>query len=61
MSDIYDRPRQNLDCVPPSFPGAWKQVEAFRAQRRELGDWPSWCFMPVVLAEMIVGQPGWEA
>ncbi len=56
MSDIYDRPRQNLDCVTRSLPGVWKQVEVFRAQRRELGDWPSWCFMPVALAEKIVGN-----
>jgi len=56
MGDIYDRPRQNLDCLSRSYPGVWKQVEAFREQRKELGSWPSWCFMPVALAEKIVGK-----
>jgi hypothetical protein len=56
MIDIYDRPRHNLDCLSRSYPGIWKQVEAVRAKRKELGDWPSWCFMPVALAEKIMGK-----
>jgi hypothetical protein len=56
MSDIYDRPRQCLDCVSRSYPGIWKQVEAFRAQRKEFGNWPSWCFMPTSVVERIVGN-----
>ena len=56
MSDTYHRPRQLLDRVSRHYPDAWKQVEAFRANRRELGNWPSWCFMPLALAEKIIGE-----
>jgi hypothetical protein len=56
MSGIYDRPRHNLDCLSRSYPDVWKQVDALRARRVELGDWPSWCFMPLALAYMIIGK-----
>ncbi len=29
------------------YPYAWKLVDEFRASRKELGDWPDWCFLPL--------------
>jgi hypothetical protein len=28
------------------YPEAWKQVDDFRAKRKEFGDWTGWCFLP---------------
>ncbi len=56
MSDIYDRPRHTLEVLSRTYDKVWKQVEALLAQRRQLGNWPSWCFMPADVLETIVGN-----
>ena len=47
MTDPYLRPRKILDQFSHLYPDAWKQVDEFRAKRKELGDWPDWCFLPL--------------
>ena len=54
MSDIYHRPRYALDCLSRKIPDLWKHVDALRARYTELGMWPTWCFMPLDLAEVII-------
>jgi hypothetical protein len=51
MSDIYDRPRQTMDCYTRTYPGVWKQFESLRANARAHGNWPIWCFVPLGLVE----------
>lgn len=54
MTDPYLRPRQILDRFSRLYPEAWKQVDEFRASKKELGDWPDWCFLPLAAAYAIV-------
>ena len=54
MTDAYLRPRQILDRFSRLYPEAWKQVDEFRASRKELGDWPDWCFLPLSATYAIV-------
>jgi hypothetical protein len=56
MSDIYDRPRQTVEHLNRIYPGVWEKVDSLRAARRELGDWPSWCFMPIDLFRRMLGN-----
>jgi hypothetical protein len=43
VTDIYLRPGNILHLFSRLYPDAWKQVDEFRARRKELGDWPDWC------------------
>ena len=56
MTDAYLRPRQILDRFSRLYPNAWKQVDEFRARRKELGDWPDWCFLPLAGTYAIVSK-----
>ena len=56
MSDIYLRPRKILSTYAHLYPNAWKQVDEFRASRKELGDWPDWCFLPLAGTYAIVSK-----
>jgi hypothetical protein len=38
------------------YPDAWKQVDEFRAKRKELGNWPNWCFLPLAGTYAIVSK-----
>lgn len=53
------RPRQHLAAAGKLYPGAWKQIDAFRAMRGgELPDWPEWCFLPAAGYYAIVSGGG---
>lgn len=42
------RPKKHLIAAGKLYPGAWRQVDQFRAGRgRELPDWPDWCYLPL--------------
>jgi len=47
MTDPYLRPGKILGTFSRLYPDAWKQVDEVRAKRKELGDWPEWCFLPL--------------
>ena len=47
MTDIYSRPGKILHSFSRLYPDAWKQVDEFRARKKELRDWPEWCFLPL--------------
>jgi hypothetical protein len=36
------------------YPEAWRHLDRYRATRRELGDWPGWCFCPLSASYAIV-------
>lgn len=52
------RPVRHLNAVSHDYPGVWRQYGRFLAQRRELGDWPSWCYCPMAGAYAIVSGGG---
>lgn len=52
------RPVQHLHAVSRDYPGVWRQYDRFLAQRRELGDWPGWCYCPMAAAYAIVSGGG---
>jgi len=61
------RPKQHLIAAARRYPGAWRQADAFRADRgKDLPDWPDWCFLPlggwyaIVSADAEVGRLGLE-
>jgi hypothetical protein len=54
MTDVYLRPRKILDNFSRLYPDAWKQVDEFRASRKDLGDWADWCFLPLAGTYSIV-------
>ncbi len=56
MTDIYLRPGKILGTFSRLYPDAWKQVDEFRARRKELGDWPDWCFLPLAGTYAIVSK-----
>jgi hypothetical protein len=56
MTDIYFRPGYILHSFSRQYPDAWKQVDEFRARRKELGDWPEWCFLPLAGTYAIVSK-----
>ena len=56
MTDIYLRPGKILGTFSRLYPDAWKQVDEFRARRKELGDWPEWCFLPLAGSYAIVSK-----
>ncbi len=56
MTDPYLRPGTILGTYSRLYPDAWKQVDSFRARRKELGDWADWCFLPLAGAYAIVSR-----
>jgi hypothetical protein len=56
MTDIYLRPGKILGTFSRQYPDAWKQVDEFRAGRKELGNWPDWCFLPLAGIYAIVSK-----
>ena len=40
MNEPYLRPGKILSAFGRLYPDAWKQVDEFRAKRKELGNWP---------------------
>ena len=47
MNEPYLRPGNILHSFSRLYPDAWKQMDEFRAKRKELGNWPDWCFLPL--------------
>ncbi len=58
-NDSSPRPMQHLAALGRLYPGAWKQIERFRADRgRGLPDWPAWCYCPLAGAYAVVSGGG---
>jgi hypothetical protein len=47
-----------LRAVSRDYPGCWKAYDGFRQDRRELGDWPEWCYCPMAAAYAIASGGG---
>jgi hypothetical protein len=56
MNEAYLRPGRTLQTFSRLYPDAWKQVDEFRANRKGLGNWSDWCFLPLVGAYAIVSK-----
>ena len=56
MNEAYLRPRKILETFSRLYPGAWRQADDFRANRKERGGWPDWCFLPLAGAYAIVSK-----
>jgi len=56
IADIINRLHGHLRECNQRYPGAWRQIDAMRAQRQELGDWPAWCFCPLSASYAITCQ-----
>ena len=56
MTGLDPRPGDILHSFSHLYPDAWKQVDEFRARRKELGDWPDWCFLPLAGIHAIVSR-----
>jgi hypothetical protein len=56
MTEPYLRPGNILRSFSRLYPDAWKHVDDFRASRKELGDWPDWCFLPLARTYAIVSK-----
>jgi hypothetical protein len=56
MNEEYLRPGRTLGAFSRLYPDAWKQVDEFRANRKGLGNWPDWCFLPLAGAYAIVSK-----
>lgn len=54
MNQNHLRPGKIVGTYGRLYPEAWKQVDEFRARRKELGNWPERCFLPLALAHRIV-------
>lgn len=53
------RPRMHLEEIARRYPGAWLQVDSFRADRGvDLPEWPDWCFLPIAGYYAIVSGGG---
>ncbi len=53
------RPREHLAAAGHLYPGAWRAVDALRAQRgQSLPAWPDWCFLPLAGAYAIISGGG---
>lgn len=52
------RPREHLVAAGQLYPGAWKQVDEWRARRGQGGvpNWPDWCFLPLGAWYAIVSE-----
>ncbi|MCH8500251.1 MAG: hypothetical protein LAT63_17420 [Marinobacter sp.] len=54
MSDL-PRPKHHLLAAGLLYPGAWRQIDDFRAAKGvDLPDWPDWCFVPIGATQAIV-------
>lgn len=47
---------QHLESVSRDHPGVWKRYAQIVGNRRQIGDWPSWCFCPVAAALSVVSK-----
>jgi hypothetical protein len=56
MNEAYIRPRTILETYSRLYPEAWRQVDDLRANRKGLGGWPDWCFLPLAGAYAIVSR-----
>jgi hypothetical protein len=56
MNEAYLRPGRTLGTFSRLSPDAWKQVDELRANRKGLGGWPDWCFIPLAGAYAIVSK-----
>jgi hypothetical protein len=56
MNEAYFRPGRILGTFSRLYPDAWKQVDELRANRKGLGGWPDWCFLPLAGAYAIVSK-----
>jgi hypothetical protein len=56
MTHPYLRPGKIVGTYGRLYPDAWKQVDEFRAKRKELGNWPDWCFLPLAGTSAIVSK-----
>ncbi len=56
MTEPYLRPGNILQSFTRFYPDAWKQVDEFRASRKELGGWADWCFLPLAATHAIVSK-----
>jgi hypothetical protein len=56
MSDHCPRPGRIAGAYGRRYPDAWRQVDECRARRKELGNWPEWCFLPLAVAQRIVAE-----
>ena len=56
MTEPYLRPGNVLQSFTRLYPDAWKQVDEFRARRKELGGWADWCFLPLAATHAIVSR-----
>jgi len=56
VTDPYLRPGKILSTYGHLYPDAWKRVDEFRASRKDLGDWPDWCFLPLAGTYAIVSK-----
>jgi hypothetical protein len=56
VTDPYLRPGNFLHSFSRLYPDAWKQVDEFRAKRKELGDWAEWCFLPLAGTYAIISK-----
>ena len=56
MTEPYLRPGNILQSITRLYSDAWKQVDEFRARRKELGGWADWCFLPLAATYAIVSK-----
>ena len=56
MTDPYVRHGKILSTFGRLYPDAWKQVDEFRASRKELGDRAEWCFLPLAGTYAVVSN-----
>ena len=57
VKPVTNRPTKHLKAIAKKYPQAWKQIDAFRANKgKVLPDWPKWCFCPVAGATVIVSR-----
>jgi hypothetical protein len=54
MADPSVRTAKIVGLYGRLYPEAWKQVDDFRSRRKELGNWPEWCFLPLAATRRIV-------
>jgi hypothetical protein len=55
-NETYLRPHKILGSFSRLYPEAWRQVDEFRAKRKEIGNWPDWCSLPRAGASAIVSK-----
>jgi hypothetical protein len=51
-----ERARRHIGNLARRHPLAWQQIEGIRKDRKELGDWPQWCFAPLAASYAVVSQ-----